>query len=128
MWNKKASQTLYEREGTCTNKSNLLVALLRAINIPAGYGLLKVDGHNYWGPATPSILGKHVGKISNHIYSTVFLDDWFVVDPSDDAGLCQNIGYINPTATLLNWDGKSDARIPLDQEHIYSDEYPPCKH
>lgn len=124
LWNRKASETLREREGTCTNKSNLLVALLRACRIPAGYGLLKVDGQRYWGPATPRMIAKHVGSVGIHLYTGVFLDRWVRTDPSDDRYLCENIGYINPTATLLDWDGLSDATIPIDPAYIYSDQFP----
>jgi len=124
LWNRKASETLREREGTCTNKANLLVAMLRSAKIPAGYGLLKVDGQKYWGPATPDIISKHVGKVSNHIFAVVHLDRWICVDPSDDARLCKNIGYITQTAALLEWDGVNHARIPLDKNHVFTNEYP----
>ena len=36
LWNKKASETLDEKTGVCTNNANLLVALLRSVGIPAG--------------------------------------------------------------------------------------------
>ncbi len=124
LWNRKASETIYEREGTCTNKANVLVALLRACQIPAGYGLLKVDGRRYWGPATPPMIAKHVGKIGIHLYVGVYLNQWIRIDPSDDCYLCNNIGYINPTATLLEWDGKKDAIIPIDPKHIFSNQFP----
>lgn len=123
-WNRRASETLYEREGTCTNKANLLVAFLRVHGIPAGYGMLRVDGQKYWGPATPPVLAKHVGRVSNHLYAAVYLDRWLAVDPSDDRYLCDNIGYINPTATLLEWDGTGDARIPLNGAHVFEDRFP----
>jgi hypothetical protein len=124
LWNRTASETLYEREGTCTNKANLLVALLRSAKIPAGYGLLKVDGQKYWGPATPEIISKHVGTISSHVFAVVYLDRWICVDPSDDFQLCENVGYITQTASLLQWDGFNHAQIPLDSRHIFSNEYP----
>lgn len=124
LWNRKASETLYEREGTCTNKANLLVALLRANNLPAAYGLLKVDGQKYFGPANMPILFKHIGKVSNHVYSLIYLDKWIAIDASDDFMLSEKVQDINPPALMLDWDGTSDARLNLDKDHIFSDKYP----
>ncbi len=60
MWNKKASETLAETEGTCTNNANLFVALLRANYIPAGFGVMKVYGQKYFGPIAIPMLKKFI--------------------------------------------------------------------
>ncbi len=52
-WGIRASQTLAHGTGTCTNKANLLVALLRAAGIGAAYGVLRVDTQHYFGPIGP---------------------------------------------------------------------------
>ncbi|MDQ3357003.1 MAG: transglutaminase-like domain-containing protein [Actinomycetota bacterium] len=55
-WGVRASQTLAQGTGTCTNKANLLVALLRAAGIGAAYGVLRVDTQHYFGPIGPDFL------------------------------------------------------------------------
>jgi hypothetical protein len=125
LWQRKASETIKEREGTCTNKANLLVALLRANNIPAGYGIMKVYGQEYFSEiATPS-LRKFIGKISTHIYALVYLENkWIKCDPSDDKKLCENTFYFNPTTRLVEWDGRKDATMNFDKRTIIEDDYP----
>ena len=46
----RASETLAAREGMCTNKANLQVALLRAAGIPAGYVLAHITKEAFAGP------------------------------------------------------------------------------
>ena len=122
LWNKTASETLHEREGTCTNKANLLVAMLRSVDIPAGYGLLKVDGQKYWGPATPSIISKHVGRVSSHIFAMVYLDRWICIDPSDDIQLCKNVGYITKTANPFRVGWFQSCKNPTGQPtHLFEE-------
>jgi hypothetical protein len=122
IWDRKASETLWEMEGTCTNKANLLIALLRANNIPAAYGIYKVDGQNYFGEA--NFLGKFNSKVSSHIYSLVYLDRWIVIDASDDCHLSRSVQHIIPQATELHFDGFNDAKLKLNPDHIFSDEAP----
>jgi transglutaminase-like putative cysteine protease len=52
-WGVCASETLATREGTCSNKNNLFVALLRCVGIPAAYGVLRVNAREYFGNITP---------------------------------------------------------------------------
>mmetsp|Transcript_4738 Transcript_4738/g.5855 ORF Transcript_4738/g.5855 Transcript_4738/m.5855 type:complete len:288 (-) Transcript_4738:923-1786(-) len=42
-----ASETLQKREGMCTNKANLQIALCRAVGIPAGYCLVHISKNAY---------------------------------------------------------------------------------
>jgi transglutaminase-like putative cysteine protease len=124
-WQRKASETLAEKRGTCTNKANLLVALLRYKNIPAGYGVMKVYGQKYLGPIAPPSLRKFIGERSTHIYGLVYLDNkWIKVDPSDDKKLCENTSYFNLTTKLLEWDGYKDATLNLNKEDIIEDKFP----
>lgn len=124
-WQKKASETLVEKEGACTNKANLLVAFLRANNIPAGYGVMKVDARRYFGPITILMLKKFAGERSTHVYATVYLNNkWIRCDPSDDRKLSENTLYLNPPSKLVEWNGFQDAMLNLDKDHILSDEYP----
>ncbi|MBZ9571935.1 transglutaminase family protein [Patescibacteria group bacterium] len=124
-WQKKASETLVEKEGACTNKANLLVALLRANNIPAGYGIMKVDGQRYFGPIAIPMLRKFIGKISTHIYVSVYLNNkWIKCDPSDDKELCESTYYFNPPSKLVEWDGIQNAMLNVDEKHILKDSCP----
>lgn len=123
-WQHKASETLKEKEGTCTNKANLLVALLRCNNIPAGYGVLRVHGQEYLGPIS-SMFKKFIGKKSTHIYAGVYLNGkWIKCDPSDDKIFCENTCHFNPTTRIVEWDGINDAKMNFDNKYIISEEYP----
>jgi hypothetical protein len=125
IWKRSASETLLDGDGTCTNKANLLIALLRACNIPAGYGVMKVNGREYFGTAMLEIFKKRVAKVSTHIYAYVYLNNkWIKVDPSDDKRLCQNTNYFNYTTQLVDWDGYQDAKLNLKPEHILEDKGP----
>ena len=122
---KKASQTLQEKEGTCTNKANLLVALLRANNIPAGFGVMRVDGRKYFGNIASRELTKFVSDITVHIYAGVYLDGkWIKCDPSVDKELCENTSYFNPTTQLVNWSGTEHAIMNLNKNHILKETFP----
>ena len=125
IWNRKASQTLVDGEGTCTNKANLFVAILRACGIPAGYGVMKVNGREYFGTAMLAMFRKRVAKISTHIYAYAYLDGKYLkIDPSDDKKLCQNTNYFNYVTKLVDFDGHRDAKLNLKPEHILEDRGP----
>jgi len=124
-WRKTASQTLAEKGGTCTNNSNLLVALCRAVGIPAGYGILEVVGPDYFGPIALPALARVVSKRTKHIYCCVYLSGrWIKCDPSDDETLSINTQHLNPQSTLVEWNGISDAILKLHPSHILSDSWP----
>lgn len=124
-WQRKASETLQEKEGTCTNKANLLVALLRANNIPSGYGVMRVDGRKYFGRLASPSLTKFVSDITVHIYAGVYLDNkWVKCDPSVDKELCENTSYFNPTTQLIDWDGSKHAIMNLNKSHIFEETFP----
>lgn len=121
-WNYKASETLIRKSGTCTNKSNLLVALLRAVGIPAGYGVMRVNAREYFGPAMIKMFKNKVGKKSLHLYCFVYLNNrWIKCDPSDDRKLSNHTSYFNLPSKLVEWDGQRDAMLYLNPEHILED-------
>lgn len=121
-WQRKASETLRERKGTCTNSANLMVAMLRSSGIPAGYGLMRVEGKKYFGPITPNVLKQYISDSSVHVYVYVYLDGrWIRCDPSDDHDLAVGTQHINPQSTFVEWDGVNDAVLRLDPSHIISD-------
>lgn len=127
-WRKKASQTLKEGGGNCTNSSNLLVALLRAAGIPAGYGVMEVVSPDYFGIITHPKLAKAVEKKtkkSKHIYCFVFLGErWIKIDPSDDEPLSLSTQHLNPQSLIVNWDGENDAILNLSKDHVLRDSGP----
>jgi len=124
-WQRTASQTLGRGRGTCTNSANLMVALLRSLGIPAGYGVMVVSGREYFGPAIPRRLCSRASERSRHIYVSVWLEGrWVRCDPSDDAALSLASQHVNPQCTLIDWDGWDDALLRLDPTHVIEDQYP----
>lgn len=124
-WQQSASQTLGLGEGTCTNSANLLVALLRSTGIPAGYGVMRVRGREYFGPLAPPRLARLAGEVSRHVYACVLLDGtWVYCDPSDDLALSLGTMHLNPQSRPITWDGEHDAMLHLDPDHILENEAP----
>ena len=124
-WQRKASETLKEKEGTCTNKANLLVALLRSNNIPAGYGIMKTHGQRYFGPISVPMLNKFIGKTSVHAFALVYMDGkWIKCDPSTDKEFSVATSYFNYTTNLVDWDGNNDAMMNFKEEDVIKKEYP----
>jgi ubiquinone/menaquinone biosynthesis C-methylase UbiE len=125
LWQQKASQTVKEGFGTCTNKANLVVALLRLNNIPAGYGMLRTKGQHYIGPIVLKVLRNHVAYVSTHIYAGANLGGrWIKCDPSADHELSRRTISVNPQSKLVVWNGTDDGTEDLDPSHILSDKFP----
>jgi Transglutaminase-like superfamily len=124
-WGKKASTVLTEKRGMCTNSANLLVALLRSTGIPSGYGVMKVDTKEYFGPIMLPIFKDLVSEQSVHIYVYVYLNNkWVRCDPSVDKVFSEKTSYFSPTTELLVWNGLDDRVDSIDPKHIYSDSGP----
>lgn len=124
-WNLKASDTLKKKSGMCTNKNNLLIACLRAINILAGYGILKVKAREYFGPIMIDFFRNKISETSVHIYTQVYLNNrWVKCDPSTDRNLSEKTSYFNYSTELINWNGISNAMDKILPEHIDDDEGP----
>jgi transglutaminase-like putative cysteine protease len=104
-WGIKASGVLKRRVGMCTNKSNLLIALLRSVNIPAGYGILKVDTKEFYQELMCPIFRKMVSSTTTHIYVGIFLNEkWVRCDPSVDSELAKALKEKTPFATMTGFD------------------------
>ncbi len=133
-WSRTASETLEELEGTCSNKANLLVALLRSQRIPAGYGVMEVLGKKYFGPGYTWWGQTHTSKATTHVYACVKIGNrWFRVDPCDDPEIIKAVSsfsYNEPNLSrehnfpyqVVVWDGENDAMIPLRSDHILQDD------
>jgi hypothetical protein len=124
-WNATASKTLAAREGTCTNKANLVVALARAYRIPAAYYVQQVRGQDYLGPIVPPRLRRWIAPRSTHVHPALYLGGrWVRCDPTDDRTFAQNTVHLNPQSALVTWDGEHDALIRLDPTHILAEAGP----
>jgi hypothetical protein len=124
-WSKKASATLAEAGGTCTNNANLLVALLRATSIPAGYGVMDVIGPEYFGPIILPKFSRNISRRSKHVYCFVNIEgEWIRCDPSDDEPLSVNTHHLNPQSKIIEWNGLSDAMLNLNPSHIINNRGP----
>jgi len=115
----RASDTLLAGEGSCSNKANLLTALLRAVGIPAGFHRITVDARTYIGPLCTPRFGRFFGARSGHYYNGVFLEGlWIQADCSDDRRLCDGAGHLNPPAQLVHFDGRETALLNLAPSDI----------
>ncbi|MFG2652545.1 transglutaminase family protein [Streptomyces sp. NPDC048436] len=124
-WNWLASETLARRAGTCTNNANLMVSLLRACDVPAGYRIMRVRGDAYLGPVTPKRLARHIAPTSTHIYVAVHLHGrWLQCDPSNDYALSLGIQHLNPPSGLVRWNATGDAPLNIDRRHVLADTGP----
>ncbi|WP_169902970.1 transglutaminase-like domain-containing protein [Paraferrimonas sedimenticola] len=98
----KASYCLQAGEGYCIPKSALMVAMCRAIGVPARLGLADVKNH-LSSPRLIELLGSDV--FTMHGYVSLYLNErWVKATPVFDATLCQRFG-IEP----LVFDGVNDS-------------------
>ncbi|MEV4431478.1 transglutaminase family protein [Streptomyces sp. NPDC049555] len=124
-WSRTASQTLLQRRGSCSNKANLLCAMLRAQRIPAGFGVLVVHGRKYFGPAWFPALQQRCDERSRHFFATVHLGGrWLRCDPSDDHALSAATSHINPPSARVCFSGTDHADLRLDPAHVLSSTWP----
>jgi transglutaminase-like putative cysteine protease len=121
-WGIPASTTLALREGTCTNKNNLLVALLRSVGIPAGYGVLQVNAQEYFGSIAPRVFKPLASAHSVHVYAAVRLEGrWIKCDASTDWQMAEKTAHFCQQTQLVEWDGTANALDALDPAHVYTD-------
>lgn len=103
-WGIKASKVLKKRKGMCTNKANLLIALLRVLNIPAGYGILKVNTKRFYQELMCPSFRKLVSPKTTHIYVGIFLKGrWIRCDPSVDSELARALKKKTPFAEMTGF-------------------------
>jgi len=104
-WGIKASDILRRKKGMCTNKANLLIALLRAIKIPAGYGILRVNTKKFYRELMCPSFKKLVSPETTHIYVGIFLDKkWLICDSSVDSDLAKALKKNSPFAEMTGFD------------------------
>jgi len=91
-WDVAASETLAKGWGMCSGKSNLLVALLRSLRIPARYRVYRIKAEvNLWIEVTAErALLQRLGAApseQDHVDCEVWLGKWHPCDPARDTSL-----------------------------------------
>ncbi len=95
-WDMKASQTLKKGWGMCSGKTNLLVALLRSIGIPARYRVYRIKAEAVLSSQLGKLGGKaqrlqELGQERDHVNCEVWLDRWIECDPGRDSAMERGI-------------------------------------
>ncbi len=100
----RASNTLARGEGFCIQKAALLIALSRAIGIPARFHFVILRNHLLPEKMAELLLSN---VIPDHGYVEFYLDGkWVGATPAFDLELCQKYGIIP-----VEFDGKKDAKF-----------------
>jgi hypothetical protein len=121
LWSEPASDTLRRGFGSCSNKANALVALLRNIGIPAGFHVMEVKGNEYLGALCTPVFAQFMSRSSLHVLATARLDSrWIKLDPSDDVLLSNATQHLCMQTTRVDFDGRTDACLRLDPDHVLS--------
>lgn len=90
-WDVKASETLRKGWGMCCGKTNLLVALSRALLIPARYKVFKIKAEQRlleWVAGRDKELTTQLGDLpmeQDHLDCEVYLKGWKTYDPARDS-------------------------------------------
>lgn len=95
-WDLKASDVLKKGWGMCSGKSNLLVALLRSVGIPARYRVYQIKADNaIWdrmGGGKPKARRlRELGEERDHVDCEVWLGKWVDRDPGRDTAMEKGI-------------------------------------
>jgi len=107
----KASSTLKEGNGMCQNKAILLVALARAVGIPARLGFVDVEDHQLSDSFKQMIGGVNIMPF--HGFAELYIDGrWVHASPAYDLATCRKKGFIP-----VEFDGVNDAK---DSEYTKS--------
>ncbi len=114
----KASSTLKAGDGMCQNKAILLVALARAVGVPARLGFVDVEDHQLSESFKQMIGGVNVMPF--HGFAELYIGGrWVHASPAYDLATCQKKGFIP-----VEFDGVNDAK---DSEHTKAGQ-PHMKH
>lgn len=98
----RASAVLEREEGHCLDKANLMIALLRAVGIPARLCLAKVRNHIAAEQMTQAF---GTDELTPHGYVEVYLHHrWIKATPAFNKELCDRLNV-----APLDWDGSNDS-------------------
>ena len=90
-WDVKASETLRKGWGMCAGKTNLLVAMSRALLIPARYKIFKIKAEQQLWKWIAGRDGELAAQLSDppleqdHLECEIYLNGWYTYDPSRDS-------------------------------------------
>jgi hypothetical protein len=100
-WDVKASLTLKRGWGMCSGKANLMVAMLRSLQIPARYVIARCHAElelYQWLANQNQELARIMGepyKEIDHIEAEVYLEDrWQVIDAARDPALVDGLKFL----------------------------------
>lgn len=101
----KASYVLAKGEGYCVQKAVLLVALARAVGIPARLRFAEIRAHL----ASPDIVEKRGSNIFPcHGFADLYINDrWVKATPTYDLAYCRKIGV-----STIRFNGEEDTMLP----------------
>jgi hypothetical protein len=95
-WDLKASGVLRKGWGMCSGKTNLLIALLRSVGIPARYRVYRIkadtqllDGLHPGSSKAEQL--KKLGEERDHVDCEVWLGKWIDCDPGRDSAMEKGI-------------------------------------
>lgn len=98
----RASAVLAREEGHCLDKANLMITLLRSVNIPARLRLAKVRNHIAAEQMTQAF---GTDELTPHGYVEVWLSErWVKATPAFNKELCNKLNV-----ATLDWDGEHDS-------------------
>jgi hypothetical protein len=114
-----ACETIRKGYGSCSNKSNVLVCLLRAKRQEAGFRIYRVKAQHYFGPLAPYRITRFYGAESLHVAVCWNREgQWVDIDPTDDLPISEGGQHLNPPAKEVVFDGVNPAKLNIDSEHI----------
>ncbi|MGA2369004.1 MAG: transglutaminase domain-containing protein [Dehalococcoidia bacterium] len=113
-WDLKASETLRKGWGMCSGKTNLLIAMLRSIGIPARYRIYGIKAEAVLWNQLGKLEGKaqrlkELGEERDHVDCEVWLGRWTDCDPGRDTAMERGIIKLGGTLErrkIINSRGK----------------------
>jgi transglutaminase-like putative cysteine protease len=100
-----ASATLKRGYGLCFQKAAVLIAMCRAVGIPARFGFADIRNHQMSERFLQMMCGSNV--LVYHGFAEIHLDGkWVIATPAFDLETCTENGYIP-----VEFDGINDARL-----------------
>jgi transglutaminase-like putative cysteine protease len=100
-----ASATLKRGFGLCFQKAAVLIAMCRAVGIPARFGFADIKNHLMSERFQQMMCGSNI--LVYHGFAEIYLDGkWVIATPAFDLATCTENGYIP-----VEFDGVTDARL-----------------
>ena len=116
-WDVKASDTLRKGWGMCSGKTNLLVAMLRCLGIPARYSIIRIKSEGTlwrWIARQNGELALKMGDPTpeqHHVTAEAYLDNWETYDLSRDPAFGEGLKSLG---------------VPLERKLIIGPDGNPC--